>query len=101
MVLGEARIVRATAATAPLNVASTLVVAETPATPRTSAFSLALSFWCTSRLASSSRYAPAVAGGRATSFSGAGYVNCLRQPPSRSPASFQPSTMVPAEVQAT
>lgn len=78
MVLGDARIVRATAAMAPLKVASTLAVSATPATASTSFFSLALSFCCTSRWASASTYAPAVAGGLATSFSGLAKVNCLR-----------------------
>lgn len=70
MVLGDARIVRATAAMAPLKVASTLAPSDTPATASTSFFSLALSFWCTSFCANASTYAPAVVGGFATSFSG-------------------------------
>lgn len=78
MVLGEARIARATAVMAPLNVASTLAVAGTPATPRIRFFSRVLSFWPTRRRESASTYAPAVAGGLPTSFSGAVYVKAVR-----------------------
>lgn len=101
MVLGDARIARATAVTAPSKVASTLAVAGTPATPRIRFLSRADSFWCTSRWASASTYAPAVVGGLATNFSGLVYVNWVRLPAIRSAASFHPLTIVPADVQAT